>query len=274
MENVPDTRLLSEAEKEKVWQKVYEASERGISALRNGVLDIYQSINTMIDSMQKRGASPSTIFRHKFKLVKLFRFLKLEIDEDDLKQAVRPVDSSRVTDDKQPTRQQVHDMLVQGTTKQKALISFLVCTGARVGEAVQVKLSDIEFDKKPVIVRFPARKTKTARKRYAFLSSECVQLLKTHIADRDRIRRSEWLFEGWIPTKKRDAQRDRHVSTASAYLLVRGMFELVGLIPPKAKIQQDQEWARLRATSALSHSRSQRNQSELHEEHWISRQLC
>src|SRR2546425_12574536 len=151
---VPDTHSLSEGEKAKVWQSVYDASERGVSALRKGTIDIYQSINAMIDAMQDRGAAASTIFGHKFKLVKLFRFLKLEIDEDDLKQAVRPVDSSRVTDDKQPTRQQVHHMLVQGTTKQKALISFLVCTGARVGEAVQVKLSDIEFDKKPVVVRF------------------------------------------------------------------------------------------------------------------------
>src|SRR2546425_1259299 len=67
LENVPDTHQLSEAEKEKVWQKVYDASERGISALRSGALDIYQSINGMIDSMQKRGASPSTIFGHRFK---------------------------------------------------------------------------------------------------------------------------------------------------------------------------------------------------------------
>ncbi len=233
--DVPDTHSLSEGEKEKVWQNVYDASERGVSRLRKGTIDIYQSINTMINAMQDRGAAASTIFGHKFKLVKLFRYLKLRIDEDDLKQAVRPIDSSRVTDDKQPTREQMRNCILHGTTKQKAMISFMVCTGARIGETVQVKLSDIEFDKKPVIVRFPARKTKTARKRYSFLSSECVDLLRAYTANRER--KSEWLFDGWIPTEKRNNQEDKHLTTSSAYLQIRSVFEhpSVNLIPPGAR---------------------------------------
>jgi len=231
LDDVPDTHPLSEDEKEKVWQNVYEASEKGVSAIRKGTLDVYQSIN----AMQARGAAASTIFGHKFKLVKLFRYLKLGVDEDDLKQAVRPIDSSRVTDDKQPTREQIRNCILHGTTKQKAMISFMVSTGARIGETVQVRLSDIEFDKKPVIVRFPARKTKTARKRYSFLSSECVDLLKAYTASRER--KSEWLFDGWIPTEKRNNQKDKHLTTSSAYLQIRSVFEhpSVNLIPPGAR---------------------------------------
>ncbi|HVH16233.1 MAG TPA: site-specific integrase [Candidatus Angelobacter sp.] len=195
----------------------------GVSALRKGTNALYQSINAMIDAMQDRGAAASTIFGHKFKLVKLFRYLKLRIDEDDLKQAVRPIDSSRVRDDKQPTREQIRNCILHGTTKQKAMISFMVCTGARIGERVQVKLSDIEFDKKPVTMRFPARNTKTARKRYSFLSSECVDLLKAYTANRER--KSEWLFDGWIPTGKRNNQKDKHLTTSSAYLQIPSVFE-------------------------------------------------
>jgi hypothetical protein len=36
---------------ERVWREIYEAS-----ALRRGSLDIYQSINAMIEAMRKRGA--------------------------------------------------------------------------------------------------------------------------------------------------------------------------------------------------------------------------
>jgi integrase len=156
-----------------VWASIYEACEKGVLALRRKKLDIAQSINNQITYMQNRGISPTTVFGHKLKIVKLYRYLKLKLDEEDLKQAVRPVDSARITDDQHPTRDQIRTCLLQGNTKQKALVSFMVCTGARIGETVQVRLSDIEFDKSPVIVRFPARKTKTARKRYAFLSSEC-----------------------------------------------------------------------------------------------------
>src|SRR2546428_2255352 len=64
--DVPDTHPLSEGEKEKASQNVYQASERRVSALRKGTLDIYQSINAMIDAMQDPGAAASTIFGHKF----------------------------------------------------------------------------------------------------------------------------------------------------------------------------------------------------------------
>src|SRR5437870_13435269 len=65
--DVPDTHSLSEDEKEKVWQNVYKASERGVFLLRRGTIDIYQSINTMIDAMQDRAAAASTIFGHNFR---------------------------------------------------------------------------------------------------------------------------------------------------------------------------------------------------------------
>ncbi len=243
LEEIPDTHPEKGERKsgawagrvESVWHGVYEASERGVSALRNGTLDIYQSINAMIEAMRNRGASESTIFGHKFKLVKMLRYLKLEVDKEELKDVVSEVESARITDDKELTPEQIRACLLHGTTKQKALISFMVCTGARIGETVQVKLSDIYWDEKPVRVEFPARKTKTQNKRYSFVSSECVQLIKTHVADRNRLRKSDWLFEGYVPTEKREAQADKHISTASAYYLIRGVFETIGLIPPDMK---------------------------------------
>src|SRR5207244_13658554 len=120
----------SEDEKEKVWQNVYKASERGVFLLRRGTIDIYQSINTMIDAMQARGAAASTIFGHKFKLVKLFRYLKLGVDEDDLKQAVRPIDSSRITDDKQPTREQIRKCILHRTTTPNVMSASMATYGA------------------------------------------------------------------------------------------------------------------------------------------------
>src|SRR5207249_2761106 len=164
LSDVPDTHSMSEEEKARVWKTVFEAVDRGVSTLRSGKLDIYKSINAMVLYMEKRGSSGTTISGHTHKVVKLYRYLKLPIDEDDLKETVRKVDSVSVTDDRNLTRPEIRRTLIHGNTKQKALVSFLVSTGARLGEAVQVRIRDIDFNKKPAVVYFPARKTKTKRK--------------------------------------------------------------------------------------------------------------
>jgi len=232
LSDVPDTHSMSEEEKARVWKTVFEAVDRGVSTLRSGKLDIYKSINAMVLYMEKRGSSGTTISGHTHKVVKLYRYLKLPIDEDDLKETVRKVDSVSVTDDRNLTRPEIRRTLIHGNTKQKALVSFLVSTGARLGEAVQVRIRDIDFNKKPAVVYFPARKTKTKRKRFSFLSSECVELLKTQIKDDCIPRKSEWLFPGWIPGQERHSQADKHISPSSAYLQVRNVFALAGLVPP------------------------------------------
>src|SRR2546426_9973815 len=188
----------------------------------------------MVFYMEKKGSSGTTISGHSHKVVKLYRYLKLPVDAEDLKETVRKVDSVSVTDDRNLTRPEIRRTLIHGNPKQKALVSFLVSTGARLGEAVQVRIRDIDFNKKPAVVYFPARKTK--RKRFSFLSSECVESLKAHIAKRDRTRPSEWLFEGWIPNKKgRDTLPDKHAHPSAAYLQIRNVFATAGLIPPIPK---------------------------------------
>src|SRR2546426_11369815 len=147
----------------------------------------------MVFYMEKKGSSGTTISGHSHKVVKLYRYLKLPVDAEDLKETVRKVDSVSVTDDRNLTRPEIRRTLIHGNPKQKALVSFLVSTGARLGEAVQVRIHDIDFNKKPAVVYFPARETKTKRKRFSFLNSEFVEALKAHIAKRGRTRPSERL---------------------------------------------------------------------------------
>ncbi len=232
LSDVPDTHSMSEEEKARVWKTVFEAVEGGISKLRSGKLDIYKSINAMVLFMEKKGSSGTTISGHTHKIVKLYRYLKLPVDAEDLKETVRKVDSVSVTDDRNLTRPEIRKTLIHGNPKQKALVSFLVCTGARLGEAVQVRLRDIDFSKRPVVVYFPARKTKTKRKRFSFISSECVELLTAHIKNEVIRMKSEWLFPGWVPGTTRTTQADKHISPSSAYLQIRNVFALAGLVPP------------------------------------------
>ncbi len=98
---------MSEEEKARVWKIVYEAVERGVSALRRGALGIYRSINARIRYMEKKGRSPTTISGHSHKLVKLYRYLRLELDEDDVKEIVIKVDTVSVSDNRNLTRPEI-----------------------------------------------------------------------------------------------------------------------------------------------------------------------
>src|SRR2546426_654582 len=236
---VPDTHTLTDEQKAKVWAGLYKAADEGISKLdKRGLVE---AINKTADYMEKKGSSGTTISGHMAKVGKLYWWLDLMTKEELLKAkekgTIRHVDSVNVTDDRQLTREQIRDMFkLRCTPRQKALISFMACTGARIGETVQVKIRDIDFARKPAVVYFPARHTKTKQKRYSFLSSECVQFLKTHIANRDRIRQSEWLFEGFIPNRENRASfKDKHASTSAAYLQIRNVFAAAGLVPAISK---------------------------------------
>src|SRR5207302_4757430 len=94
----------------RVWTSIYQAVDRGISTLRHNADSIIASINNLVGYMEKKGSSPTTISGHKFKLIKLYRWLKLPVGDEDLKEAVRKVDSVNVTDDRHLTREQVRDI--------------------------------------------------------------------------------------------------------------------------------------------------------------------
>jgi integrase len=228
LESVPDTHNLSEEVKEKVRDDIYTAAERGISELRSVPVEkltrkVAGSINGMIDGMRARGVAETTIFGHRWKIVSMFRWVELQVNEEKLVDFIKEVSVARITDNRQPEPIQIRTMLIKGSSKQKAFLSFLVCTGGRMGEAVQVKLSDIFWDEKPVRVEFPARKTKTAQIRYSYLSSECVGFLKDYIAERERVQKSAWLFDG----------EERHMTTAMGWQLIHGLFVKAGLIDEK-----------------------------------------
>ncbi|HEV2118666.1 MAG TPA: site-specific integrase [Candidatus Bathyarchaeia archaeon] len=230
LSDMPDTHLFSQEETARVWASVYDAAERGISALRTEDIDMAESINAMIDSMRKRKLSETTIFGHRFKVVNLFRYVKIGVDSDDLNTAVKKVSAARVTDDRQPSPDQLKQCLIVGTPKEKVAVSFSVSTGARIGESCRVKLSDIFWKENPVRVEFPARITKTAQKRYSFLSSECVQLVKTYLVDREnRGIKSAWLFDGEI---------DGHLSSSMMGVLIRNCFIKAGMITEKPKSER------------------------------------
>jgi len=59
-----------------------------------------------------------------------------------------------------------------------AIFLFLLTSGCRIGEALQVTEADIDWNHDPVRVRIAAGGTKTRHERYVFISDECAEYLK------------------------------------------------------------------------------------------------
>lgn len=75
------------------------------------------------------------------------------------------------------TRDRLRKILTHCDTKGKSLFLFLVSSGIRVGEALQLELDDIDLKGEPVKVNVRGEYTKTGDPYYSFISKEATESL-------------------------------------------------------------------------------------------------
>lgn len=84
-----------------------------------------------------------------------------------------------ILDDKAFTLDTAQKVLEQMKSPQaRCLFMFLLSTGCRVSEALQVKLSDVDWDSYPVTVTLDEQTTKTGESRKVFLTREAADFIK------------------------------------------------------------------------------------------------
>ncbi|OPX71319.1 MAG: site-specific tyrosine recombinase XerC [Methanoregulaceae archaeon PtaB.Bin009] len=82
------------------------------------------------------------------------------------------------TTERDLTPQVLQTLLTHADVKGRALILFLMSSGVRIGEAVQLKVSDIDLERDPAVVHIRAEITKTRRARTTFISHEAVAAVR------------------------------------------------------------------------------------------------
>jgi len=100
-----------------------------------------------------------------------------------------------LTDTKCPTPMQLKQVLQHGGIKERAIFLTIVSSGMRIGETMQLKHKDINFDSTPTRIRVRANYTKTGRPRTVFISDEASNAL------------NEWL---------KPSERDKYINDAIA----------------------------------------------------------
>jgi len=80
--------------------------------------------------------------------------------------------------DKAYTLDEAREVFKRLTPTMQPLFLTLLSNGMRINEALQVKISDVNFKKNPVQIFIPAENTKTNTERTTFISTEAANLLK------------------------------------------------------------------------------------------------
>jgi len=143
-------------------------------------MDIYKVLQEFVlfldganygsNSIQLRLASTKGYLRH----------IGIKIYSEDFKQTVRIPKTVRQRE-KPLSKEIIQRLLRNVSPKLQTVILVLAASGMRIGELVQLRLSDIDFTTKPTTIRIRAETTKTRESRETFLTAEATESLKDYL---------------------------------------------------------------------------------------------
>jgi len=108
------------------------------------------------------------------------RHIGIKIYSEDFKQTVRIPKTVRQRE-KPLSKEIIQRLLRNVSPKLQTVILVLAAGGMRIGELVQLRLSDIDFKTKPTTIRIRAETTKTRESRETFLTAEATESLKDYL---------------------------------------------------------------------------------------------
>jgi integrase len=93
--------------------------------------------------------------------------------------------SRALTIDRTPTKNEFKKILQYGNALDKALFLFASSSGMRVSEILKIKLSNIDMDHKPPLVKIPPAITKTGNPRITFITPEAKEYLLLWLEEKE-----------------------------------------------------------------------------------------
>jgi len=135
---------------------------------------------TWVNNLHQNKKSPQTI-RNYFSFLKLYlHYRKIRLTTEDIKQSIDfPV---QIRDEKYPlTDNIIMDILGAASYAKKGLYLSLLSSGMRIGEAIQIRKKDLFVDLGHIMIRIPAKITKTKQGRTTYLSKEASKFIISKI---------------------------------------------------------------------------------------------
>ena len=163
-------------------QQRYSISELEFAEqTRQEKLDVYVVLRDYVIFLDKLNYKPKTITSRLAAIKGYLRFLGLKIYTEDCKHIIR-VPKNIQEPEVALTKELILRVLRNASPRLQTVILVLSSSGMRIGELVQLKLSDVDFTTTPTTVRLRAQITKTKSARETFLTAEATNSLKDYLS--------------------------------------------------------------------------------------------
>ena len=151
-----------------------------ISKIKKEELDVYNVLQDFVVYCDKIGKKPNTIKCWMAPTKGFLRQMGIRIYSEDFKQRIRLPKTIRQREE--PLTKEIIIRILQVLPlKLRAGVLVAIASGMRIGEIVQLKISDIDFNSKPTRIKIRGETTKTREDRETYLTDEATRILIDYI---------------------------------------------------------------------------------------------
>jgi len=150
------------------------------SKINSEELNVYKVIGQFIIYLDKRGLKPKGIRSYLSGVKGYLRFLDIRINSDDFRMLVK-IPKVIKTQELPITKKILLQILRNANPKLQTAVVVASASGLRLGELVQLKLSDVDFTSKPTKILVRAHTSKSKMSRQTFLTDEATKSLQDYL---------------------------------------------------------------------------------------------
>lgn len=162
-------------------QQRYQIDElEFVEQVKQEKFDAIAILRDFVIFLDKLQYKPQTIKSRLAAIKGYLRFLGLKIYNEDCKQIIKI--PKNIKEFETPLTKEIILRVLRNTPPRlQTVILVLASSGMRIGELVQLKLSDIDLLTTPTTIKLRAQITKTRQSRETFISSEATKALKDYL---------------------------------------------------------------------------------------------
>jgi len=163
--------------------------EKTISEIKDSEEKVFDVLQKWISWNFKRGVNPASIKVYFGYLNQLFYFMGIKLSPMDIKMNLR-FPKKEKEELHAPDLEEIRKLFNAMSYWKRALHIAKASSGMRINEIVNIRKKDLDLSKKRIMVRIPAKYTKTKQSRTVIISSEAGKMIMPRVMklnDNDRV---------------------------------------------------------------------------------------